>query len=139
MEDISSLAQGYGMPAVVVDGQDVFAVAEVALAAIERARTGQGPTFLECKTLRFNEHDIGTPDLRGWESRSEEEHSEMRQREPVHLATERVLADGILTQAQIDGIHEAALKEIDGVETFADASAIARPSEEELLAHVFAD
>lgn len=139
MEDISSLAQGYGMPAVVVDGQDVFAVAEVALAAIERARSGEGPTFVECKTMRFNEHDIGTPDLKGWEERSEAEHTEMRQREPVHLATERILADGILSQGEIDAIHDAALKEIDAVETFADASTIARPSEEALLAHVFAD
>ncbi len=72
-EDISSLAQGYGMPAVVVDGQDVFAVAEVALSAIERARTGKGPTFIEAKTIRFKEHDMGTPDLKGWEERYSEE------------------------------------------------------------------
>jgi len=138
-EDISSLAQGYGMPAVILDGQDVFAVAEVALAAIDRARKGKGPSFIECKTMRYNEHDIGTPDLKGWEERSEEEHAEMRKREPVALATERVLADGILTQAEIDGIHEAALSEIEGVEAFADNSEIAKPTEEELLAAVFAD
>lgn len=136
-EDISSLAQGYGMPAVVVDGQDVFAVAEVALAAVERAREGKGPTFVEAKTLRFNEHDIGTPDLKGWEDRSEEEHAEMRKREPVALATERVLADGILSQDAIDRLHEEAEGEIAEVEEFADRSEIARPSEEELLAAVF--
>ena len=138
-EDISSLAQGYGMPAVIVDGQDVFACAEVALAAIERGRTGKGPTFVECKTLRYNEHDIGTPDLKGWETRSEEEHDEMRKREPVTLATSRVLADGILTQDEIDSIHEDALAEIKGVEKFADDSPIARPTEAELLADVFVD
>lgn len=137
-EDISSLARGYGMPAEIVDGQDVFAVAEAAARAVERARSGQGPTFVECKTLRFNEHDIGTPDLKGWEDRTEAEHEEMRQREPVYLATQRVLADGILSQEEIDAIHEAALKEIEGVEAFADESEIARPSEEELMAHVFA-
>jgi len=138
-EDISSLAQGYGMPAVIVDGQDVFACAEVALAAIERARQGKGPTFVECKTLRFNEHDIGTPDLKGWEDRSDEEHEEMRQREPVTLATARMLDDGILSQPQIDAIHDAALEEIKAVEAFADESTVARPSEEELLADVFVD
>jgi pyruvate dehydrogenase E1 component alpha subunit len=138
-EDISSMAQAYGMPAVIVDGQDVFAVAEVAMAAIDRARKGKGPSFVECKTMRFQEHDIGTPDLKGWEDRSEEEHAEMRKREPVALATERVLADGILSQAEIEGIHEAALKEIEGVEEFADSSEISRPSEAELLADVFVD
>lgn len=138
MEDISSLALGYGMPAVIVDGQDVFAVAEVVQAAVERAREGKGPTFVEAKTLRFNEHDIGTPDLKGWEDRSEEEHAEMRKREPVALATERVLADGILSQEAIDRLHEEAEGEIAEVEDFADRSEIARPSEEELLAAVFA-
>ncbi len=67
--DISSLAQGYGMPAVIVDGQDVFACAEAALDAIAHARAGKGPTFVECKTFRYNEHDIGTPDLKGWQER----------------------------------------------------------------------
>jgi pyruvate dehydrogenase E1 component alpha subunit len=138
-EDVSSLAQGYGMPSVIVDGQDVFAVAEVALAAIERARSGKGPTFIEAKTLRFNEHDIGTPDLAGWEARSEEEHAEMRAREPVHLATERILADNMLTQPEIDQIVADAEAEIEATEKFADESEIARPTEEELLAEVFAD
>jgi pyruvate dehydrogenase E1 component alpha subunit len=137
-EDISSLAQGYGMPATIVDGQDVFAVAEVAMAAIERARAGKGPTFVEAKVLRFAEHDIGTPDLRGWELRSEEEHAEMREREPVTLATKRVLAENILTQDEIDQIVADAEAEIAGIEAFADESPIARPSEEELLAAVFA-
>lgn len=137
-EDISSLAQGYGMPAVIVDGQDVFAVAEVALAAIERARAGKGPTFIEAKVLRFAEHDIGTPDLRGWEARSEEEYAEMRKREPVQLATERVLADKILSRDEIDGIVAEAEAEIAAIEAFADESPIARPPEAELLADVFA-
>ena len=137
-EDISSMAQAYGMPSVICDGQDVFAVAEVALAAIERARAGKGPTFVEAKTLRFNEHDIGTPDLSGWEDRSEEEHAEMRKREPVALATERVLAESILSQDDIDQLNEEADTEIAAVEEFADNSDIARPSEAALLADVFA-
>ena len=139
MEDISSLAQGYGMPAVVVDGQDVFACGEVALDAIDHARQGKGPMFVECKTMRYNEHDIGTPDLEGWEKRSDEEHERMRKREPVRIATERVLADGILSQDEIDAINQAALDEIQQVEDFADNSEIAKPTEAELMAAVFAD
>ena len=137
-EDISSLAQGYGMPAVVVDGQDVFACAEVAQAAIERARAGMGPTFVECKTLRFKEHDVGTPDLAGTELRSPEEHEAMRKREPVKLATERVLAEGILTQEEIDEIDERADQEVAEVEQFADDSPVASATEAELLDAVYA-
>jgi len=139
MEHISSLADGFGMPSVIVDGQDVFEIAQASLAAIARARAGEGPTFIEAKTLRFNEHDIGTPDLSGWEERSAEEHEAMREREPVRIATERVLADSILSQTEIDAMVEEALAEIEGVEQFADESPIARPSVEELMAGVFAD
>jgi TPP-dependent pyruvate/acetoin dehydrogenase alpha subunit len=139
MPDISSLAAGYGMEAVIVDGQDVFEIAKVTLQAIAKARAGDGPTFIECKTLRFNEHDIGTPDLGGWEERSEDEHAEMREREPVALATQKVLQDGLLDQSAIDAIREEALVEIAAVEKFADDSEIAMPSEEELMAAVFAD
>jgi pyruvate dehydrogenase E1 component alpha subunit len=127
------------MPSIIVDGQDVFAVAEASLQAIERARTGGGPTFIEAKTLRFNEHDIGTPDLSGWEERSEEEHHAMREREPIRIATERVLGDSLLTQNEIDQIVQEALAEIEAVEQFADESPIARPPVEELMAGVFAD
>ena len=139
MEHIASLADGFGMPSAIVDGQDVFAVAEASLEAIARARAGEGPTFIEAKTLRFNEHDIGTPDLAGWEERSEAEHAAMREREPVKIATERILADGILSQGEIDRMVEEALAEIEAVEVFADESVIARPPVEELLAGVFAE
>ncbi|WOJ97756.1 thiamine pyrophosphate-dependent dehydrogenase E1 component subunit alpha [Congregibacter brevis] len=137
-EHISSLADGFGMPSSIVDGQDVFAVAEASVEAIDRARKGEGPTFIEAKTLRFNEHDIGTPDLSGWEERSEEEHASMREREPVRIATARVLDEGILTQSAIDQIIEEALAEVQGVEDFADSSDIARPSVEQLMDGVFA-
>ena len=136
--DVSSLAQGYGMPAMVVDGQDVFACAEASLSAIERARAGKGPTFIEAKTVRFKEHDMGTPDLKGWEARSDEEKEELRQLDPLKLATARMLSEGVLSQADIDHLHEEATLEVAKVEDFADNSEIARPSEHELLAGVFA-
>jgi pyruvate dehydrogenase E1 component alpha subunit len=136
--DISSLAAGYDIPAVVVDGQDVFACAEAALAAIERARSGKGPTFIECKVLRFKEHDVGTPDLAGYAPRSEELHEEMRKREPIALATERVLAESLFSQDEIDTIHDEAKAEVAAAEQFADESPVAMPSEEELMAAVYA-
>ena len=62
----------------------------------------------------------------------------MREREPVKIATDRVLAEGVLTQAQIDAMSEEIAAEIVEVEEFADNSEIARPSVEELLDGVFA-
>jgi len=137
-EDIATVAQGLDIPAVVVDGQDVFAVAEVVLAAIDRARNGKGPSFIEAKCLRFKEHDIGNRDLRGWEPRQQEEYDEMYKRDPLVLATERVLNDGVLTQPEIDAIHVVAAQEVEDAEKFADDSPVARPSIEEMEAMVFA-
>ena len=138
-EDISSLASGYGMPSVIVDGQDVFACAEVAIAAIERARSGEGPTFVEAKTMRFREHDIGTPDLARWSERTEEELQAMKEREPLTLATKRVLKDKILTKAQVEEIEAEAKAEVEEAEAFAEASPLASNTREELLAAVYAE
>ena len=61
VENIADRAHGYGIPGVVVDGMDVVAVLEAARTAIERARRGEGPTLLECKTYRFLGHSRGDP------------------------------------------------------------------------------
>ena len=137
-EDMATVAQGLDIPSVVVDGQDVFAVAEAVNLAIAKARADEGPTFVEAKTLRFKEHDIGNRDLRGWKPRTQEEYDEMAKRDPVDLATERVLADSVLTQSKIDKIHEEATQEVDAAVEFADESPIESPTEEELLADVYA-
>lgn len=137
-ENISSMALAYDMPAHIVDGQDVFACAEVALDVVEEARNGGGPVFVECLTLRFKEHDIGTPDLAGSEPRSEECHAEMRKRDPVVLATERVLSDGILSQKRVSEIEAAAEAEVAAAWEWADAQPLAQPSEAELLNAVYA-
>ena len=54
--DVADRAAGYGMPGVIVDGMDAVAVYEATAAALERARSGGGPTLLECKTYRFFDH-----------------------------------------------------------------------------------
>lgn len=138
LPDISSLAAGYGMPAVVIDGQDVFAVAETVLAAREHALAGKGPIFVEAKTLRLREHDVGTPDLAGSAPRDAQYLAELRKRDPLVLATARVLAEGVLTQEQVEAIHAEARAEVVAIEEFADASPIAQPSIEELKAGVYA-
>lgn len=61
--DISDRAAGYKIPGVIVDGQNVFEVYEAAVKAVERARAGDGPTFIECKTYRIEGHFVGDPEL----------------------------------------------------------------------------
>lgn len=76
VDDIAVRAHGYGFPGVVVDGNDVIAVHEVAQAAVERARAGDGPTLIEAKTFRVRPHSAATPTdarspdlIRSWEER----------------------------------------------------------------------
>src|SRR5262249_53893390 len=61
VQDLAVRAQGYGMPGVVVDGMDFFDVLAKASEAVARARRGEGPTLLECKTYRYFGHYVGDP------------------------------------------------------------------------------
>jgi TPP-dependent pyruvate/acetoin dehydrogenase alpha subunit len=128
-KDIADLAKGYGMPSAVVDGQDVVAVAEAVTAAVKRARAGKGPSMIECKTTRYYEHDIGIPDLRGWEPRSKEEIDKLRERDPVDTFREKLRQQGILAQEDIDRIAEEAAAEVEAAERFADEGPMAEDPE----------
>ncbi len=62
VDDIADRAAGYGMPGVIVDGNDVLAVYEAARKLVSRARKGEGPALLECKTYRIKGHFVGDPE-----------------------------------------------------------------------------
>ena len=117
-EHISDLAAGYGMPAVVVDGQDVIACAEAALTAIEHCRAGKGPYMIEAKTLRFMSHSVGVPDLADFTPRDEAELKKMHDRDPVVLCEKRLLDEGVLTQELIEQYAADSQKEIDDINKF---------------------
>src|SRR5207302_8485921 len=56
LSDVAARAAGYGIPGVVVDGNDIFAVYQAANRAVERARAGEGPSLIECNTYRWRAH-----------------------------------------------------------------------------------
>ena len=122
LEDIASLANGYGMPAAVVDGQDVVAVAEAVMAAVELARQGKGPSLVECKTARFGPHGIGNPDKIHGQPRDEKEIEELRKRDPVTLMRDRLLEQGFLTREDVERIQKEAEDEVRETEAFIEAS-----------------
>jgi TPP-dependent pyruvate/acetoin dehydrogenase alpha subunit len=137
--DISILAAGYGIPALIVDGQDLFACAEAALTAIAHVRTGSGPFFVECKTLRAQEHSVGGVNYEGPIARDPQLMQEWKlNRDPLKLAGARLIKERLLTQEDIDAIQAEAELEADETETFGEASPKALPSIEELQAAVYA-
>ena len=118
--DVADRAAGYGMPGVVVDGMDVAAVYEAAGAAIARARQGEGPTLLECKTYRFFDH-VGVRGM-GLSYRTDEELKEWQKRDPIHQFEARLAEGGVLDQAQAAAIHEEILAEVKAGIAFAEES-----------------
>jgi pyruvate dehydrogenase E1 component alpha subunit len=133
--DIAGLAQGYGMPGVVVDGQDVMAVAEAVQVAVERARQGKGPSMIEAKCERFCPHSVGVQDFSGADIRPAEEINRLREtRDPVKICRQKLLDQGVLIEEDMNRIQAEADAEVEAAEKFVDESPRTDPSIfEELL------
>jgi len=112
---IAARASGYGIPGIAVDGQDVAAVYEVTAEAVRRARAGEGPTLIEAKTYRYDEHNVGLL-VPGKPYRPPAEVEEHRtNRDPINLFRR------VLVQA---GVNEADLTEIENEVTEAVKDAV---------------
>ncbi|MDI9388409.1 MAG: thiamine pyrophosphate-dependent dehydrogenase E1 component subunit alpha, partial [Synergistota bacterium] len=101
VDDIADRAAGYGMPGVVVDGNDVFAVYEGARALVERARRGEGPALLECKTYRIKGHFVGDPE----KYRTKEEVRKVfEETDPIPRFESDVVKAKVMTRKELDAI-----------------------------------
>ena len=135
VENISDRAAGYHVPGVVVDGQDPFAVYEAAKTAVERARAGEGPTFLECKTYRIEGHFIGDP---GLYRKKEETMKIFHDTDPLKKFREKMAAMGdLVTAAECDAIDAKCDAKIVEAKKFAMESEY--PDESEYMKYVYAD
>jgi pyruvate dehydrogenase E1 component alpha subunit len=138
-DHISQLAAGYKMPSIVVDGQDLFACGEAALRAIDHARTGKGPIFVECMTLRSQEHNVGGLNNDGPTPRDQALMDRWKaEKDPLRLAEAVLLKKKIVTKGAIDRIKQEAESEADAMEAFSEASAKATPTVESLMSAVYA-
>jgi acetoin:2,6-dichlorophenolindophenol oxidoreductase subunit alpha len=132
VEEIAIRAAGYGMPGVVVDGQDLDAVGAAVTTAVERARAGKGPTLLEMKTYRYSGHSRSDPAT----YRRAGELEQWLARDPIVLFAERLTAEGTMAKGDLDRVR-AEVK--DSVErAVAEVLAAAQPGRSEILAHVTA-
>jgi len=118
-------AASYEMPAWEVDGMDVLAVEEAAKAAAESVRSGGGPHFLEFRTYRFRAHSMFDPEL----YRSKDEIEKWRERDPIALLDERLVADGVLTNDERTAMEGEVVQELDAAVAFAEAGTL-EPVEE---------
>jgi pyruvate dehydrogenase E1 component alpha subunit len=117
--DVAMRAAGYGMPGVVVDGQDVVETYLAVRTAVARAREGRGPTLVEAKTYRYGPHAAG---LVFGETRPQEEIDRWKARDPLVLHRARLIDDGVASDADLELVDERAGAEV------AEALAFARES-----------
>lgn len=117
-EDIYKLGLGYDMPCLAVDAMDPVKVAEVAYEAIERARRGDGPTFIEAKTYRFRGHSISDAEM----YRTKEEVEQAKNDDPILLVKSRILENNWATEEELDAIVEKVKIFVDECEKFAEES-----------------
>jgi pyruvate dehydrogenase E1 component alpha subunit len=125
IDDIADRAQGYGFPGVVVDGNDVIDVYEKTQTAIQRARAGEGPTLLECKTYRWRGHS----EREAMEYRPPEEIEAWKAKCPIKRLSRKLMDDGALTEAEIEQIDQEVLEEIQAAVEYAEQAPLPEPHE----------
>jgi pyruvate dehydrogenase E1 component alpha subunit len=118
--DIANKASAYGIPGVIVDGQDVLAVYDAVQTAVQRARRGEGPTLVEAKTYRYEEHSVGMG--RDFNYRTGEEIALWRKRDPLVLFRARLLDDLGFVSAELEAMEKTAQDVIDDAIAFAERS-----------------
>ena len=132
VRDIAARAAAYSIPGLVVDGNDVVAVYKAAKWAVERARRGEGPSLIECKTYRWLGHHVGDP---GTAYRSREEVEAWKARCPIKRLRERLLKHSVASEDELARVEAEVEEEVRRAMEFALNSPY--PGPEELYEFVF--
>ena len=125
--DLAHRSYSYEMANEVVDGQDVLTVKAAMELAVARARTESKPTLLEIRTYRYVGHSMS--DAAHGTYRTKEEVEQYRQRDPIVLLRDRMMADGLMDQAGYDALEAEILAEVEDATTFAEESPDPDPSD----------
>lgn len=115
VEDISVRAASYNIPGYTVDGNDVLAIDEVMTKAIARAKAGEGPTLIECKTYRWLGHWTGDPQV----YRTREEVNAWKEKDAIRRLREYMIANDIVTAEELDAIEVKSKEDVDAAAEFA--------------------
>ena len=132
--DVGNRGPAYGLPSVIVDGNDVRAVYDAAGEAVTRARSGGGPTLIECKTYRTRAHAEG---MRDGGYRTQDEVDSWKARDPVLLHRQWILEEEVAGEDQIVAIETEVQSIVDAAAEFAKNSPW--PDGATATAHVFSE
>src|SRR4051812_9217197 len=129
--DLSRKAEGLGVPGVRVDGMDVLAVRETVAEHIRLAREDRQPTLVEAFTYRFRGHSAADPEV----YRTKEEVEEWRKKDPITVLRDRLLAEGVISEDDVERMREQVEQRVLDAVAFADASP--EPPLETLYDHLY--
>jgi len=132
LPDIAQRASAYDIPGEVVDGMDALSMRRAVTQAIERARSGAGPTLIEAKTYRYYGHSHSDP--RAYRTREEEAH--WRDRDPIKVLKGSMIAVKMLDEAEFETLGQSVKAKLDQAMRFSEASP--EPDPKELTTNVFA-
>jgi pyruvate dehydrogenase E1 component alpha subunit len=126
LSDVAARAAGYGIPGVIVDGNDIFAVYQAANAAVERARSGGGPSLIECKTYRWRAHTErrGQPD-----PRDPAERGTWMRKDPIALLERQLREQGELDDTGLQTMEGEIMAALEAAVAFAEASPFPLPEQ----------
>ncbi len=122
VKDIAVRAKGYDIPGYVVDGNNVLEVYRYASEAAARARAGEGPTLLECKTYRWEGHVVGEQAFITGSYRTQEEVERWKARCPIIALEKEVLEAGLIKREELERIAKEARDDVDAAVEFARQS-----------------
>ena len=125
IRELYELGESYDIPSEPVDAMDVEAVHEAVSRAADRARKGDGPTYLEFKTYRFRGHSMSDPQ----KYRTKEEVAEWKMRDPIELVKARILKDKIATEDELSEIDAKIKDQVAEAVKFAEESPFPDASE----------
>ncbi|RLE06994.1 pyruvate dehydrogenase (acetyl-transferring) E1 component subunit alpha [Candidatus Aerophobetes bacterium] len=131
IKNVADRAASYGIPGMVVDGNDVFSVYNAAKEAVSRAREGKGPTLLECKTYRRGGHSRSD----SHRYRPKEEEEVWLAKDPIPRAKDKLMKMGVLTVKKVKEIEDRTKREITEAIEYAQKSPFPKP--EDTLLNVF--
>jgi pyruvate/2-oxoglutarate/acetoin dehydrogenase E1 component/TPP-dependent pyruvate/acetoin dehydrogenase alpha subunit len=132
MPDVATRAAAYGIPGEVVDGMDALVVRGSVLKAVERARRGEGPTVVECKTYRWYGHSHSDP--RAYRTREEE--AEWKLRDPITVLKEDLQSVRMLTDEEFEALDALVDQKLENAMDFSEASP--EPNADEVETDVYA-
>lgn len=140
VKDIAERAAAYRLPGRIVDGMDVEAVFQAVSEAVDRARSGGGPSLLECKTYRFGGHFAAEFALK-IHYRSTDEMDQWKRRDPILLVAERLEREHGFGPNEAEALRREVQEKIDAAVEFARKSPPPRPEEalEDLYASTYPD